>query len=128
MLYLCSKDEFVDTFQIWLPRVGNESKCTLKTLRADGKSEFISIQLRVFFEKREIVLKYATLYMHEENGLAERGWRTTVTMKDSLLLDSGLPLDFWAEAIDTANYLRNRLPTKSQKRELIPNEAWTEKQ
>lgn len=49
-------------------------------------------------------------------------------MKDSLLLDSGLPLDFWAEAMDTANYLRNRLPAKSQRGELIPEEAWSEKQ
>ncbi len=66
--------------------------------------------------------------MHEENGLAERRWRIIVTMKDSLLLDSGLPLNFWAEAMDTANYLQNRLSTKSQKRKLIPNEAWTKKQ
>ncbi len=123
MLYLHSKDEFVDAFQIWLPRVENESKCTLKTLRADGGCEFISIKLRVFCEKRRIALKYAASYMHEENGLAERGWRIIVTMKDSHLLDSGLPLDFWAEAMDTANYLRNRLPTKSQMGELIPNEA-----
>lgn len=65
--------------------------------------------------------------MHEENGMAERGWRTVVTMKDSLLVDSGLPLEFWAEAMDTANYIRNRLPTKSQIGELVPEEAWTGK-
>lgn len=61
--------------------------------------------------------------MHKENSLAERGWRTIVTMKDSLLLNSGLPLDFWVEAMDTANYLQNRLPTKSQRGEFIPEEA-----
>ncbi len=44
-------------------------------------------------------------------------------MKDSLLLNSGLPLDFWVEAMDTANYLQNRLPTKSQRGEFIPEEA-----
>ena len=128
VLYLRSEDEFVDAFQIWLPRVENESKCTLKTLCPDGGGEFISIKLRVFCEKREIALKYGASYMHEENSLAERGWRTIVTMKDSLLLDSGLPLDFWAKAMDTANYLRNRLPTKSQKGGFIPNKAWTKKQ
>lgn len=47
--------------------------------------------------------------MHEENELAERGWRTIVTMKDAMLIDGGLPNDFWAKAIETANYLRNRL-------------------
>lgn len=54
--------------------------------------------------------------MHEENGLVERGWRTIATMKDSLLIDNGLLLEFWTETIGTANYFCNRLPIKSQKR------------
>lgn len=48
-----------------------------------------------------------------------------MAMKDSLLIDSGLPLQFWAEAMNTANYLRNRLPTKIQQGEIIPEVAWT---
>lgn len=46
-------------------------------------------------------------------------------MNDSLLIDSGLPLEFWAEAMDTAYYRRNRLPSKTQAGEIIPEEAWT---
>ena len=66
--------------------------------------------------------------MHEENGFAERGWRTNMTMKDSMLIDNGLPNGFWAEAMETANYLQNRLPTRSQNHgEIIPKEAWTDK-
>lgn len=48
-------------------------------------------------------------------------------MKDSLLINSGLFLEFWAEVIDTANYFRNRLPTRSQKSKLIPEKAQTKK-
>lgn len=65
--------------------------------------------------------------MHKENGFIERGWQIIVIIKNSFLLDSGLPLDFWVEAMDTANYLQNRLPTKSQRGKLIPEEAWSEK-
>ena len=47
-------------------------------------------------------------------------------MKDSMLIDSGLPNGFWAEAMEAANYLRNRLPTKSKNHgEMIPEESWT---
>ena len=64
--------------------------------------------------------------MHGENGLVERGWRTIVTMKDSMLIDSGLPNDFWAKVIETANYLQNRLPIRSKNHEeVIPKESWT---
>lgn len=125
VLYLCSKDEFVDAFQIWLPKVENECNRLMKALRVDGGGEFISAKLKDICDKKGITIKYAAPYIHEENGLAERGWQTVVTMKDSLLIDSDLPLEFWAEAMDTANYLQNRLPTKSQRGEMIPEETWT---
>ena len=128
-LYLKGKDDFVDAFQAWLPRAENESGCSLQTLRADGGGEFISAKLRNFCKKRGIVIKYAAPYMHEENGLAERGCRIIVTMKDSMLIDSGLLDGFWAEAMETANYLQNRFPTKSRNHgEIILEEAWTDKQ
>ena len=125
-LYLRGKDDFVDAFQAWLPRVEAESGCSMKMLRADGDGVFILTKLRLFREKRGTAIKYAVPYVHEENGLAERGWRTIVTMKDSMLIDSVLPNGFWAEAMETANYLRNRLPTRSKNHgEMIPEESWT---
>lgn len=126
VLYLRTKDEFVDAFKIWLPRVETESNCKMGALRADGEGEFVSIKLRDFCKERGIQIRYATPYLHEENGLAERGWRTLVTMKDALLIDSELPIDFWAEAMETANYLRNRLPSKTRgHEEVIPEEKWS---
>ena len=49
-------------------------------------------------------------------------------MKDVMLIDSRLPNDFWAKAIETANYLRNRLPTRSRSHgKLISEETWIDK-
>lgn len=42
--------------------------------------------------------------MHEKNSLAKKSWQTIITMKDLLLLNNRLLLNFWAEAMDT-NYL-----------------------
>ena len=36
VIYLRSKDEFVDAFQVWLPKVENECNRSMKALRADG--------------------------------------------------------------------------------------------
>lgn len=97
----------------------------MKILRADGGREFISIKLRLFCEKRGIVIKYLIPYVHEENGLVERGWSTLVTKKDLMLIDIGLPNNFWAEAMETANCFQNRLSTKSKNYdEMIPEETW----
>ena len=124
ILPLRSKDEFFDVFKLWLPRAEACGE-KLRFLRTDGGGEFISAALKSFCEKRSITIGYAAPYMHEENEIAERCWRTLATMKDSLLIDSGLPVNFWTEAMDTANYLRNRLPTRRSGPAFIPEEAWT---
>lgn len=67
----------------------------------------MSAKPKDFCDKKGITITYAAPYMPEENGLAERGSRTIVTMKD------------------TANYLRNHLSTKSRVGELILEESWT---
>lgn len=117
------KDEFIDAFQTWLFKIENESGQSMKTLCADRRGKFMFIKLRDFCNKKGLILKYVTSYIHKENDIAEKGRQIIVTMKDLLLLDSKLPLDFWTKAMDTANYLQNRLPTKSQQRQLIPKEA-----
>ncbi|KRY24780.1 Retrovirus-related Pol polyprotein from transposon TNT 1-94, partial [Trichinella britovi] len=40
------------------------------------------------------------------------------------LIDANLSPDLWAEAVGTANYLRNRCPTKAL-RKVTPEEAWS---
>ncbi|KMQ87115.1 gag-pol polyprotein [Lasius niger] len=44
-------------------------------------------------------------------------------MARCLLIQSGLPPTFWAEAVNTANYIRNKSPT-SKLKERTPYEAW----
>lgn len=97
----------------------------MQNLRADGGGELISIKLKMFCQDKGITIKYAAPYMHKENGIAKQGWKTIATMRDSLLIDSGLPNGFWADAMDTVNYPRNRLPTKCKYGEIIPEEEWT---
>lgn len=49
-------------------------------------------------------------------------------MKDTLLIDSDLPNNFWAKVMEIANYLWNCLPTKTEShKELILEEKWSNK-
>lgn len=68
------------------------------------------------------------LYMQEENRIAEGGWRIIMTIKDLMFIDSGFSNNFWAEAIEIANYLRNKLPIRSKNHsKIIPEKSWTGK-
>ncbi|KRZ63725.1 Retrovirus-related Pol polyprotein from transposon TNT 1-94, partial [Trichinella sp. T8] len=50
--------------------------------------------------------------------------RTLVEKARTMLIDAILSPDLWAEAVGTANYLRNRCPTKAL-RKVTPEEAWS---
>ena len=49
----------------------------------------------------------------KQNSVAERLNRTLVEATHLTLIDSKLPHKFWAEALPTVAYLRNRCPTKA---------------
>lgn len=46
-------------------------------------------------------------------------------MKDLLLINSGLPVNFSAKVMDTTNYLCNQLPIRRCRSVFILKEAWT---
>jgi len=49
--------------------------------------------------------------------------RTLVEMARCLLSQANLPKEFWAEAVATVVYIRNRYPTKGLE-DTIPNKSW----
>ncbi|UYV67856.1 hypothetical protein LAZ67_5002259 [Cordylochernes scorpioides] len=62
-------------------------------------------------------------YSPAQNGVAERKNRSLMEMTRCMLFDSGLPQSLWAEAVTTANYLHNRIPSKATDK--TPFELWT---
>lgn len=68
--------------------------------------------LKNFCNERSIIIGYAAPYIHEKNKIAKQCWRTLATMKNLLLINSNLLVDFWADTMNTTNYLCKRLPTK----------------
>lgn len=65
-------------------------------------------------------------YTPQQNGIAERANRTLVEMARYMLIQSKLSKSLWAEAINTAVFIRNRCPSK-QLTETTPIEMWSNK-
>ncbi|KAI3672916.1 hypothetical protein L6452_39018 [Arctium lappa] len=53
--------------------------------------------------------QYSAPRTPQQNGVAERRNRTLIEASRSLLADSKLPTTFWAEAVNTACYVQNRV-------------------
>jgi hypothetical protein len=58
-------------------------------------------------KKRGTLLAFTTFYTPEQNAL-ERGMRIIANAMQSMLVDSGLPQEFWEEAAATSIYLANK--------------------
>nr|GFB17916.1 hypothetical protein [Tanacetum cinerariifolium] len=53
--------------------------------------------------------EFSILRTPQQNGIAERKNRTLIEAARTLLADSLLPIPFWAEAVNTACYVQNRV-------------------
>jgi len=63
----------------------------------------------------------AVPYSPAQNGVAERLNRTLMVSAQAMMAQIGLLEKFWAEAVATAAYLRNRMVTKEK---MTPYEKW----
>lgn len=78
-----------------------------------------------FLTGNGIIHQKKNSYTPHQNGISERINRTLVEKACCLLFDAGLEKCFWAEAVNTAVYLRNRsMATGLQK---TPYEVWSKK-
>lgn len=94
-------------------------------MQVNGGEKFINNDLKLYCWERNIKIRYVVLYMHKENVMVKRCWRTLVSMKDALLINSTFPVYFWTETMDISNYLGNKLFMKCSRRIPIPEKAWT---
>ncbi|MBW0485030.1 hypothetical protein O181_024745 [Austropuccinia psidii MF-1] len=87
----------------------------IKQLVTDGGGEFVNQQFKDLANQHGFNHIIAPPHTPEHNGIAERANRTILDKARCLLLTSNLPNQYWAEAINTATFLTNILPTPSKK-------------
>ena len=86
----------------------------VQRVRSDNAKEFLSKQVIDWLKAKGIQQELSPPYSPESNGKAERLNRTLIDMARTMLMGAkNLPLHpkLWAEAVHTANYIRNRLFT-----------------
>ena len=96
----------------------------VKIIRTDNGKEFIDIKVRTLFDNNNIKHELSAPYTAEQNGRVERENRTISELTRSMLLNNNLPKFLWAEAMATAVYVLNRIPSKGQ-RNVTPLELFT---
>lgn len=123
--FLRQKNEVTKEFKDFKTLIEIQRGRKIKFLLSDNGTEYKNYQFDTLLKNFGIQRRLTIPNNPEQNGVAERRNRTLVEAARCLLTQSGLPPSFWAEAMCTVNYVRNRCPT-SRLDGRIPYEAWTE--
>ncbi len=109
VFFLKLKSETADIIKCHILKIENLSNHKVKTIRCDNGTEFRNTNLDSFCENKGIYRQYSAARTPQQNGVAERRNRTLIEAARTMLADSQLPVTFWAEAVNTACYVQNRV-------------------
>lgn len=112
----------MEKFKIFHQLVENEVKEKIGTLTTDNGGEFTSNEFKTYCSENGIRRHLTNVYTPQQNGVVER-MNCMLGMARSMLTFKRLSPTYWAEAIHTTVYLRNRSPTSSLDG-ITPYEAW----
>ena len=110
--FLRTKAEVFAVFKKFVAYVETQFSTCIKVLRSDNGGEYMSHAFQAFLQQRGILSQRSCPYTPQQNGVAERKHRHLLDMVRTLLLQSSVPSKFWVEALSTAVYLINRLPSQ----------------
>nr|GEX45269.1 hypothetical protein [Tanacetum cinerariifolium] len=90
---------------------GQENQLSLKVkeIRSDNGTEFKNSDLNQFCGLKGIKREFSIPRIPQQNGIAERKNMTLIEAARTMLADSLLTIPFWAEAVNTACYVTNRV-------------------
>nr|GEW92365.1 putative ribonuclease H-like domain-containing protein [Tanacetum cinerariifolium] len=113
--FLRTKDETSSIIRNFITKIENLKDLKVKIIRCDNGGEFKNKEMNEFCTKKGIRREFSNARTPQENGVAERRNRTLIKAARTMLDDAKLLVTFWAEAINTACYVQNRvLVNKSQ--------------
>nr|GEV33171.1 retrovirus-related Pol polyprotein from transposon TNT 1-94 [Tanacetum cinerariifolium] len=82
---------------------------TVKVIRCDNGTEFKNRVMNQFCEIKGIKREFSVAMTPQQNGVAKRKNRTLIEAARTMLADSKLPATFWAEAVNSACYVQNKV-------------------
>ncbi len=121
---LKQKSEVFQKFIEWKAMVEKSTGQKMQVLRTDNGGEYTSDEFRRYLRGEGIKHELTVPKTPQQNGVAERTNRTIVETARCMLMEAKLPRKFWAEAVSTAVYLRNRSPTNAVEG-MTPQESLT---
>ena len=122
IFFMKAKSEAPTKLREFLTEMKTEG-VSIKCFRSDNGGEFTSRDFQRILSDNGIQWTACSPYTPSQNGVAERSWRTLVEKARTMLIQAGLPKEYWVAAMDTACYLTNRTSSSATDGE-TPFKKW----
>ena len=109
VFFLENKNNTLEAFRKFSKRIQNELGYKLVKIRSDQGGEFVNHDFEDFCDEYGITHNFSAPRTPQQNGVAERKNRTLQEMGRTMINEFELPQYFWAEAINTACHISNRV-------------------
>jgi hypothetical protein len=113
--FLKIKSEVFDKFLAYKALVENKFGHQIQKLRTENGGEYLNNNFTSYYTTQGIQMQHIVPYTPQQNGVAGRKNLTLKEMANCMIQSKGLSLKYWKEAINCANYIVNRTPTKALK-------------
>ena len=107
------RSELLPIFKSFCNEIENQFGKTIKIFRSDNAKEYFSHDLSSFLSSKGILHQSTCPHTPQQNGIAERKNRHLLETARSLMLNSNVPTHHWGDAVLTACFLINRMPSSS---------------
>ncbi|KAL9420128.1 hypothetical protein AB3S75_037830 [Citrus x aurantiifolia] len=109
---LKEKSEAEHVFKNFYNMVETQFQTKIQVFRSDNGKEYFNQILGSFFLEKGIVHHSSCNDTPQQNGIAERKNKHLLEVARSLMFTTKVPKYLWGEAILTATYLINRMPSR----------------
>lgn len=106
-----SRSEVFSIFKTFCSEINTQFGTHIKILQSDNAREYLSTSFQSFLTSQGILHQTSCAHTPQQNGVAERKNRHLVETARTMLLHNNVPPRFWGDAILTACYLINRMPS-----------------
>src|ERR1044072_5238622 len=111
--FIREKSDTFDVFRDLCMKVQKEKCCGIVRIRSDHGKEFENGRFIEFCSDEGIFHEFSAPITTQQNGVVERKNRTIQESARVMLHAKNLPYHFWAEAMNTACYILNRVTIRS---------------
>lgn len=109
---LMNKSDVFECFVDFHNMIKTQYNASVKVLRTDNGTEYVNKEFDEYLSSFGIIHQTTCPGTSEQNGLAERKNRHLLEVTRCLMMEMNVPKFLWTEAVMTAAYLINRMPSR----------------